>query len=198
MGVDHPGLAMSLGDLVRMVRREAVAALQNSSIGRAGLRFYNGGKALFQGGGGIQIDDDGYILLNGNMTGVGVFDWSGNAIFRHTVNIVGPSALGATLTVTNAGKIIVGNIIIDPTISGGAVAFANGAQVFTDATTIQVFKGNSVVQVSDTQAKMQVGGTSVRVQDGKVFVNGISGRSGTGLPVGTLGVDPDGEMWRAT
>lgn len=199
MGVDHPNLPMSLGDLMQKVRREAVAALQNSSIGRAGLRFYAGGRALFQGGGGIQIDDDGYIILNGNMTGEGEFDWSGNAIFRHTVNIVGPTALGATLTVTAAGKIIVGDMVIDPT-SGGSVTFPNGAVVSADGLGgVQMRQGANSVFVSPGLVSMQYGARSYAISASGHQMGGLettpSSLAGGAVP-GTVWSDSSGELFR--
>jgi len=46
---------------------------------------------------------------------------------------------------------------------GGAVTFANGAQVFTNADSVQLFNGNGVVQVDGTGVTVQWGGNALRV-----------------------------------
>lgn len=93
------------------------------------------------------------------------------------------------------GKITAGDMTMDPTVSGGALTFANGAQVFTDANTVQVFKGNSVVQVADGYAKLQNGGNVVQIdpQGIRMSPGAIPSAPGTGLPVpGVLIQAPDG------
>jgi len=95
------------------------------------------GSMRVRGGGSIIVEDDGTIVVGEGDAQV-VID-------------------GAT------GRITAGDLVIDPTVSGGAVTFANGAQVFTDAGTIQLFKGTSVAQVSDDSARIQHGGTVLEI-----------------------------------
>lgn len=89
------------------------------------------------------------------------------------------------------GKITAGNMVIDPTVSGGAMVFANGAQVFTDGTTIQIYKGNSVMQVSDSYARLQYGGSVISIGNDGIRMSGMEARTSaaTGLPAGVIGID---------
>lgn len=97
---------------------------------------------------------------------------------------------GAALVVIDGatGRVTAGNVTLDPTVSGGALTFANGAQVFTDADTVQLFKGNSVVQVADGYAKLQHGGEVVQLDD-----------DGLRASIGALGSasSTDGLQWLA-
>lgn len=172
MGVDHPGLPMSLEELLRVVRREAVATLQHASIGRSGLRFYDAGYALFQGGGGIQIDDGGYIVINGDMTGIGRIDWTGPSIFRGTVNVTGNSAFGGTLDILGvtrlandlivdpSGQISIGPILIDRNGSCGGRIVSSGTLLLEAATAV-VLGAPTTVQGSLTSVGL-VTGTSMQ------------------------------------
>lgn len=183
MGVDHlggsDGLRQEIQKLWRELRRVAKATLNNASVGGGGIRVYDAGAIRFEEGGGIVIAGSGYIIIDGDLTGAGDLSWTGpwdlaglgtvtgDVTFtgQMTVNgpwkfvgngqITGDVDVTGNIKVLPGGKIQVGNIVIDPTISGGAVTFANGAQVFTDASTIQVFKGGSVVQISDDYARLQ-------------------------------------------
>jgi len=88
-------------------------------------------------------------------------------------------------------------MILDPDEHGGAVKFPNGAQVFTNGTTIQVFLGSSVVQVSNDYARLQHGGNvfqldadGVRVSPGAVDV------AASGETVSPLGINDAGRLRR--
>jgi hypothetical protein len=64
------------------------------------------------------------------------------------INPDGSVKFGA-VTIDTAGKVKVGSAMtLDPSVSSGALVFSNGAQIFTDATTVQMFKGTSAVQVA--------------------------------------------------
>ncbi len=96
---------------------------------------------------------------------------------------------GAQVVIDGAtGRVTAGDVTLDPAVSGGALTFANGAQVFTDEDTIQLFKGNSVVQVADGYAKLQHGGDVVQL-DG----------DGLRASIGALGSvsSTDGLQWLA-
>lgn len=82
------------------------------------------------------------------------------------------------------GKISAGGMTMGPDVSGGALTFTNGAQVFTDAGTIQVFEGNSVVQVSDGYARLQNGGNVVQIDPNGIRMSpgAVSIIANTGLP----------------
>lgn len=154
MGVDHPGLGFSMQDLMREVRRVAKATIQNSAIGRAGLRIYAGGRLTINDGGGIVITDSGYIQIDGDITGVGDFDWSGTFKARGPWELIGSGKVTAELTewlgdinlsgdlnVIAGGKITAGNVTVEPnkiTVGAGAASavlqdgelkLANGAKL---------------------------------------------------------------------
>ena len=192
-------LAGLINRLVRRVERlEAGANLESSSVTNGRMRFIGGLLRVDSGGrveivGSLQVDGstvvngtfkiEGPWSLNGNgeiagdVTVTGKLTQNGAWEFVGVGKITGNVDVTGTLRVLSGGKIQVGNIVIDPTISGGAIAFSNGAQVFTDSSTIQVFKGNGVVQVSETQAKMQVGGTTVIVSSGNIQMTGLPTRT---------------------
>jgi len=116
----------------------------------------------------------GNVTSTGTLTQNGPWNMNGAGTIAGNVTQTGNTTMTGNFTVTGGGKITVGSMTIDPNISGGAIAFANGAQVFTDGSTIQVYKGNGVVQISDTEAKLQVGGTGVRVTSGHVYTTGVA------------------------
>lgn len=97
------------------------------------------------------------------------------------------------------GRITAGNLTIDPTIAGGAVAFQNGAQVFTDAATVQVFLGNSVVQISNDYARLQHGGYVIEIDGNgaRISPGAVPEISGTGAPAGVAFFDANGYFLRA-
>jgi hypothetical protein len=90
------------------------------------------------------------------------------------IDNLGKVTLQNDLTVAAGGKIKVGSsMTLDPSVSSGALVFSNGAQVFTDSTTIQVYKGTSAVTVADGTATLQGNGSNyVRVDSSGVRANG--------------------------
>lgn len=214
-------LAGLINRLVRRIERlEAGANLESSSITNGRMRFIGGLLRVDSGGrveivGSLQID--GTTVVNGRFKIEGPWSLNGDGEIAGNVNITGKLTqngpwefIGAgkitgnvdvtgTIRVLAGGKIQVGNITIDPTISGGAIAFANGAQVFTDASTIQVYKGNGVAQISDTEAKLQVGGVSIRIVDGSVQFLGlptVPRGSANNATVGSLYINTSGQVFR--
>lgn len=191
--------------LVRRIERlESGAMLENSSITGGRMRFIGGTLRVDSGGrveivGSLQIDGtttiNGSTIVNGTFKIEGPWSLNGNGEIAGNVAVTGKLTqngpwefIGAgkitgnvdvtgTIRVLAGGKIQVGNIVIDPSISGGAIVFANGAQVFTDASTIQVYKGNGVAQISDTEAKLQLGGVAVRIIGGNLQLLGLPTRS---------------------
>lgn len=168
-----------------IARLKSGAFLENSSITQGRMRFI---------GGLLLIDAGGTLQVIGHFNGQGDFIWSGPWKFNSgdgeiagDVKLTGDFDLtgkfisenirieggkiyvgtGANQIVIDGatGKITAGNMSMDPTVSGGALTFANGAQVFTDDDSVQVFKGNSVVQVTDNYARLQNGGDVVEIDD---------------------------------
>lgn len=207
-------------NLKRDVRRlQAARPLENASVTNGRLRFIGGTLRVDSGGraeivGTLQVD--GSTIVTGTFRLEGAWTFTGNGTITGNVTIAGKLTqngpwefVGAgkitgnvdvtgTIRVLAGGKIQVGNIVIDPTISGGAIAFANGAQVFTDGSTIQVYKGNGVAQISDTEAKLQLGGTSLRLTSGHILASGMATRSVTLHPGAFVGavVNVGNELYR--
>ena len=214
-------LAGLINRLVRRIERlEAGANLESSSITNGRMRFIGGLLRVDSGGrveivGSLQID--GTTVVNGRFKIEGPWSLNGDGEIAGNVNITGKLTqngpwefIGAgkitgnvdvtgTIRVLAGGKIQVGNIVIDPTISGGAIAFANGAQVFTDESTIQVYKGNGVAQISDAEVKLQLGGTAIRVTSGNVQILGLPTRSRANAQnavIGSIWSDTSGNLFR--
>jgi hypothetical protein len=182
--------------------------LERSSIDNGRLRFI---------GGLLLIDSGGTLQVVGHINGAGDFIWTGPWALKGEGEITGNVSLTGNLDVVDdgrisvgdieirdgkiyvgtgasqividgaTGRIVAGNMAMDPTVGGGALTYQNGAQVFTDADTIQVFKGNSVVQVTDDYARLQNGGNVVEINpDGvRVSLGAVPTVSGTGLPLNT-------------
>ncbi|KEP75771.1 hypothetical protein HR12_23475 [Microbacterium sp. SUBG005] len=94
--------------------------------------------------------DSGNGEIAGNVNLTGDFNLTGQMNVTGGIEILGPGKIkvgnviiengkitagsgAAQVTIDGAsGKITAGNMSMDPTVSGGALTFANGAQVFTD------------------------------------------------------------------
>lgn len=213
MGVDHPGLPMSIGDLMRQVRRVAKQTIQNASIGRAGIRVYGGGWVRIEDGG---LSVTGIQTVSGRLEGSGTFDWTGPMNLKGAQSITGPTTftgqmtvngpwtfagngqitgnvgLTGDLTVSGGGTIKAGNIEITPSANGGTIKvgthliYVNGA-----AMTILHSSGSQFV-LNSSGATMSSGDRTFSVQDAGFFVSGLptiaSGAAG-GLPSGALWTD---------
>lgn len=123
---------------------------------------------------------NGPTSIGGNTTVTGTFTNNGSLTVNgamkttSTLSVEGVTTLKNDLNVTTGGKIKVGSsMTLDPGVSSGALVFSNGAQVFTDATTIQMFKGTSVVQIASGTATLQgTGSTFVRADAAGVLAAG--------------------------
>lgn len=194
-----------MDDLDRRLRDlENASPLENASVTGGTVRLIRAT---------LRVEAGGSIELVGTLDGEGRFNWGGpwkfdsgdgeiggNVDLTGILRILGGGkiVLGDIIIDGATGKIRVGNMTIDPSIAGGAVTFQNGAQVFTDASTIQVYKGNGVVQVSDAEVKMQLGGTAIRLTSGHIFASGMATKSAATVPGGFVGaiVHDAGELKR--
>lgn len=192
MAVHHPGLQMSMDELLAVVRRQTIAALQNAAIGEDGLRFYEGGRATFMGGGGVEIQAGGFI------DGIGDFSWTGDWALKGSGEITGKTTLKNDLEVLPGGKIKVGGMTIDPSDGGGSVVFSNGAKVRAGSGGVELAHGASTVLAASDQVRLRYGGfIGVTADAGGVRLAGVSDISGTGLPPGVLVQDGGGYIRRA-
>lgn len=213
MGVDHLGLSMSLDQLLTIVRREAVKTLQNSAIGRAGMRVYNAGRILFQGGGGIQIEDGGFVNINGggylnidgDLTGDGDFDWTGTltqtgqstftgpTVFTGTINATGNTAWSGIMTIV--GRIVAGNIEINPTDNGGTVKIG-GHSLYVSGTILTLLHSSGAqVVLNNGSASLLAGGRGVSVGAAGFQFIGLPKVAKSGIPVGSVYKGGDGYIY---
>jgi hypothetical protein len=176
MGVDHPGLGMSVGELVRTIRRIARQTIQNASIGRAGIRFYDAGSATFVGGGGVRILGGGFI------DGSGTFDWTGPMNLQGAQTITGPTTFTGQMTVNGpwkfvgngqitgdvdvtgtikvlpGGKIQVGGMTIDPFTGGGRIDFGDGRMIHAASGHLAIYDGTRFIVFNSTGVAINGGG----------------------------------------
>lgn len=182
-------------------RLQVATPLQSASIGSGGIRVYGGGVIKIENGG---LDITGEAVISGALRGDGTIDWTGDVDFSGPVEITGTldvtaeTRLRGDTTIEGRtrllseleveGKISAGDMTMDPEVSGGALTFANGAQVFTDADTIQVFKGNAVVQVSGSYARIQYGGNVVQIDANGIRMSpgAVAPLPNTGLPMANI------------
>lgn len=168
MAVDHPGSAFQeVQRQAREARRQAKATLQNSSIGRALVRFYAGGGVLIEDGGGINITGGGYLNITGDLTGAGDFDWTGpwrlagaGQVTSSNVAWTGVLNLTGTMNVNGAGRVVVGPVIIDRNGSYGGRIVSTGT-LLLDASTAVVLGAATTVQGAVTAVGL-ISGTSIQ------------------------------------
>jgi len=113
MGVDHPGLQMTMSQLVRTIRRIARQTIQNASIGRAGIRVYDGGWIRIEDG-GLQIT--GIASVSGRLEGSGTLDWTGPVNLKGAQSVTGPTTFTGKMTVNGAWELN-GNGSIDGSVN---------------------------------------------------------------------------------
>lgn len=96
--VDNLAGNEALADLVRRVRRlENGTPLNNSSIGRGGLRIYNGGGITIENGG---LSVTGSATISGVLEASGSINMSGTFTATGTVRLSGSTDIWGPLTVT--------------------------------------------------------------------------------------------------
>lgn len=167
---------------------EKATPLASSSVGRGRIRLYDGGELLIE---------DGNLNVTGTATVGGTLAVTGTENVAGTLNVDGNLNVSGTAQVTDGGTLRVGSMVLDPNIGSGAIAFDNGAQVFTSGDSIQIVgPGQSfVVQVESDQAWIGQSGRNFRVTG--------DGRYLSMLPVTTattglwqVVVDAGGKLYR--
>ncbi len=169
MGVDHPGLPFSMQDLIRTVRRIARQTIQNASIGRAGIRVYDGGWIRIEDG-GLQVT--GTASVSGTLTGSGTFDWTGPMNLKGAQNVTGPTTFVGKVDITGPLDVLGtwkltgnGEIIGDVDLKGilrllsDLLVKAGGRIVIEGADQI-------VLEQSGGVARMRMGASEIRGGDG--------------------------------
>lgn len=170
MGVDHLGLSMSLDQLLRIVRREAVATVQHAAFGRGGVRVYGGGFITIENGG---LDVSGTATISGLLTGNGTFDWWGPSVIRGTLNVSGNAAFGGTLGILGATTIS-GAVTLNSDLTLGASGqitagtvrinrFGSyGGQIVSTGSVLYLGAGSSVIVGAEYLSTNKIEATDVR------------------------------------
>lgn len=189
-----PSLSAELRDLRDRLRAlETATPLGNSSISKGRLRLISAQLLLQEES---RLDGEGSFKWSGPWR----FD-SGDGEIAGDVKLSGDFALSGTFTADDVriegNRVHVGGMVLDPTDHGGAITFPNGAQVFTDGTTVQLVMGNSVVQVSDSYARLQYGGDVLQIDADGVRVSPAAvPAAATGETVTPVGVTASGRLRR--
>lgn len=160
--VNHLGPGSENQELQRLwaaIRTIAKATLQNSSIGRAGLRIYDGGVLLIEDGG---LSVTGTANVSGTLTGSGNLTWTGPSLFQGTVNVTGNSAFGGTLHILGAttigglvtlnndlslgtGRILAGPVIVDRLGPAGGRIRSTGQLILGDGSGSVYVDGSTTI-----------------------------------------------------
>lgn len=214
MGVDHPGLPMTMADLIRTIHRIAKATIQNASIGRAGIRVYDGGWIRIEDG-GLSVtgtaDVSGYLDITGRLQGSGNFAWSGPVNLTGVTTVTGPLTVDGSwdlngngeirgnVTVLSGGRLKVGNMIIDPS-GGGSISFPGGAVVDADpGGGVRMTQGTNRVYVGPGLVSLQYGSRTIAISASGQRMSGMpttpSSLAGGASP-GSVWSDTSGQLYR--
>ncbi|WP_404474855.1 hypothetical protein [Microbacterium aerolatum] len=209
MGVQHlgeVGLKQEIALLWRAIRRISKATLQNSSIGRAVLRFYAGGRIRIEDGGGIDIVGGGYINISGNINGSGDFEWTGPMSLKGAQSITGPTTFTGQMTVngpwTFAGNgQITGNVGLT-----GDLNVTGGGRIKAGAVTINPSSGGGTIELGSSEIRGSGSGVGIFPGTGAAIITSEAGvriaylptisSASTGLPPDTIHVDALGYLRR--
>lgn len=140
-------------------------------------------------------DLNGITTIAGNTTVTGDFEVNGPMKTTGTLAVEGVTTLKNDLNVTT-GKIVAGDVTIDPSYLDGSVRFANGTYLAATPNGAQLMKsGGGVVTVSAAQADMSAGSRSIIVSTSAIYINGT-------LPETTnpanLYLSPGGMLYKST
>lgn len=223
MGVDHigeAGLRQEIQRLWRELRRVARATMQNSAIGRAGLRIYDGGWLRIENG-GLQIT--GTAIVSGRLEGSGTFDWTGPMNLRGSQSVTGPTTftgqvtvngpwdlngdgdisgnvdVTGDITVLGGGLIKVGNIVLDPSVNGGTIKVGAHSIYVNGAVLTIVHSNGAQVVLNNSGASLVGGGKSLSLQTTGAFLSGlptVSRVDANNAVVGTVWVNTSGQLFR--
>lgn len=200
MGVDHPGLQFTMADLVRTIRRVAKATIQNASIGRAGIRVYDGGW--------IRIEDGGLVVtgtarVTGRLEGSGTFDWTGPMNLKGAQTITGPTTFTGQMTVNGPWKMvgngeITGNVAVK---SGGSITIQGAGGNVTLSSTYNAPRINlGGAQIDGgTSFTFTAGANTVYFTNGTIRIAGMPTRQQSAYPgsfPGAVVADTSGNLYR--
>lgn len=177
--------------IYRVDRLEGGAMLENSSITSGRMRFI-GGLLRVDSGGRVEIvgtlQVDGESTITGQFNVVGPFSLTGDGEITGQLTISGPVSITGDIdltgimtvtgdiVVTGTGKIRIGDMVLDPSVAGGALVYGNGSRLEADGTNngIRLIAGDSIVNVGAV-ASIRKGPSSVIVSPDSVTVNAAGG-----------------------
>ena len=139
--------------------------------------------------GAWSLDGDGKIT--GNVEVTGNADFLGDVKIQKTLDVLattrlrGKTTLEDDLTITAGGKILVGDMVIDPA-GYGKVRFANGTEVRASEGGVAIANGASSVTVTPSFTRIGVGGSGVYVDGTGIFITNVPSIAHPDLPTGTL------------
>lgn len=179
MGVDHlgeVGLKQEIQRLWSAVRKVSRATLQNGSIGRAGIRVYDGGWIRIEDGG---LSVTGTQSVTGTLTGSGTFNWTGPMNLQGAQSITGPTTFTGQMTVNgpwglNGNGAIAGTVTISGATILNSTLTVNSGQIKAGAVTITPSGGGSV-KVGTLTIDGDNGGTIHG--DGPIYMQGSGASS---------------------
>lgn len=218
MGVDHiggdQGLRQEIQKLWRELRRVGKATWQNASIGRAGIRVYDGGWIRIEDG-GLSVtgtaEVSGYLNISGELTGSGEFGWSGPLNLTGPLSVDGAWELNGNgditgdvdvtgdITVLSGGRIKVGNIVLDPSTNGGRIK-VGGHSIYVNGAVLTIIHSSGAQMVlNNGGASLVASGRSLTLSNLGVSIGGmptIARGSANNATVGTVYCNTSGQLFR--
>lgn len=176
-------------EILRRLRDlETTAPGGSTAVSRGRTRFVGNESVLVEGSGKVS----GWWIVTGTLRVIGTLQMLGNMV------VEGLMTLAGEIIVAAGGKITVGGMVIDPA-DGGSVKFPGIGAVRADTNGVRIEAGNTFAVVRQGYAYIGLPGQSFSVDglngpriQGLPTVSSMS----TGLPIGTLYVDPSGYLYR--
>lgn len=137
-----------------------------------------------------RLEGNGTIIWQGTIDLQGPWKLTGNGQITGNVDITGILKLMSDLIVENNGRVLVGNMVIDPT-EGGSIALPGGAKVQADPNGgVRMIQGDNRAYVGPTLVSLQYGADkSIALSNSGITVRGAPvSENGTGLS--WVGMDP--------
>lgn len=204
-------------DLMRRVHLlEVTQPMGFSSVSEGRSRFAGNESILVEGSGKVEgwWIVTGTQRVTGRWEGSGTCDWTGPASFRGKMDITGDALISGNtsvtgrmrirgettvesdLRVTNDGRILVGDMTIDPNGGSGRVRFANGGQVWAESNAIKMMIGAHAVSVSNGSVLIASSGYALEVGSAGVKIVGTLPKvTLPGLPPGVMVRRPGGALY---
>lgn len=191
MGIRNPNDPMIFEILRRLRDLETAAPGGSTAVSRGRTRFLGNESVHVEGSGKVS----GWWIVTGVLRVVGSLQMLGNMIVEGIMTLTGEIIVAA------GGKIQLGTMTLTPSSNGGAVKFADGPEIYADGPTINIYStsGGAWLELGPTEARLFGPGVEhLRITNtGFQMVNlPTKTAAATGLPVGVLHVDSNGNLYR--